>query len=70
MADVATTKQIVINIPQNYELDDDPFLETYLHYAMDEYLEAKEDRNLQKQIEGDEEFQILSAKLDKIVWNL
>jgi hypothetical protein len=25
---------------------------------------------LQKQIEGDEEFQILSAKLDKIVWNL
>ena len=70
MADVAITKQIVINIPQNYELDDDPFLETYLHYAMDEYLEAKEDRNLQKQIEGDEEFQILSAKLDKIVWNL
>ena len=70
MADVTTTKQIVINIPQNYELDDDPFLETYLHYAMDEYLEAKEDRNLQKQIEGDEEFQILSAKLDKIVWNL
>jgi hypothetical protein len=67
MADVTTTKQIVINIPQNYELDDDPFLETYLHYAMDEYLEAKEDRNLQKQIEGDEEFQILSAKLDKIV---
>ena len=70
MADVAITKQIVINIPQNYGLDDDPFLETYLHYAMDEYLEAKEDRNLQKQIEGDEEFQILSAKLDKIVWNL
>ena len=56
MADVATTKQIVINIPQNYELDDDPFLETYLHYVMDEYLEAKADRNLQKQIEGDEEF--------------
>jgi len=70
MADVTTTKQIVINIPQNYELDDDPFLETYLHYAMNEYLEAKADRNLQKQIEGDEEFQILSAKLDKIVWNL
>ena len=67
---MTTTKQIVINIPQNYGLDDDPFLETYLHYAMDEYLEAKEDRNLQKQIEGDEEFQILSAKLDKIVWNL
>ena len=70
MADVAITKQIIINIPQNYELDDDPFLETYLHYAMDEYLEAKEDRNLKKQIEEDEEFQILSTKLDKIVWNL
>ena len=67
MADVTTTKQIVINIPQNYELDDDPFLETYLRYVMGEYVEAKADRHLQKQIEGDEEFQSLSAKLDKIV---
>ena len=67
MADVTTTKQIVINIPQNYGLDDDPFLEKYLHYAMDEYVEAREDRKLKQQIEEDEEFQILSTKLDKIV---